>query len=778
MRPPDKQGLFTNRPALTALVIYAAGIFLGVYFNLSIAILLVAIVILSLTGFTLHLKQLKTISTIFLYTVLLVCGIMQYRIAVDNFPPSHIKKIADYGGNTSIIGEIIEEPDIRSDKTYLTIEVDSLVWRNRQFASSGKILLKINQATSAFSFDDQVRFKGYLFSPGEARNPGGFDYSRYLTNDEIFAMMVLDQAEDIDIKKTIPGFSVWRIERYFINNIVIPIRTMFIEGFRHYLPANLASLLAGLTLGEKRDISPEIAKLFTDTGTLHLMAVSGSNVAIVAGFCIWVLAWVDRRARIVVTIVAVIFFSFLTRNEPSVVRATVMAIVGLVGFYRKRNADMMGLLGFAGLIILIWRPLWLFSVGFQLSIAATAGIIYFVPKFNSIINLGHGRLSKILYIPIMAFVTTIAAQVAVLPITAEYFQRLPLAGLIANLPMILLAGILTIGGILFLPFILIGGIAGSAYAFILKWLLSMIKPLLNFFANLPCAVINVNPPGVLKIILFFATIYFITELLFNRRKSRKGILLASAALIVNLGIAYLKGPPEESLNIIDCGLDRAILYAVPDGRNYLWFDCNELDSCQQIGQTLIPYLGTMGVGRIDTVFTDGTSKLKTLAEQIHVGNVLQYMDFEYGGNADTSGVNPYLIREFILNDKVNVGQILSDNNKELITGGIFFSLKAAGGKCILAGNMAPLLADCAIMPAAVIELPWSVQPYGVIYEKLKLCPPQLIVFSPEKSHAAAIGRRTELTYFSEQVWATSFTGSFRIRFNGPEIQIDHMVERR
>jgi hypothetical protein len=82
------------------------------------------------------------------------------------------------------------------------------------------------------------------------------------------------------------------------------------------------------------------------------------------------------------------------------------------------------------------------------------------------------------------------------------------------------------------------------------------------------------------------------------------------------------------------------------------------------------------------------------------------------------------------------------------------------------------------MPAALIELPWSVQPYGIVYEKLKINQPQIIVFSPGNYQSVSFGKKAQLTYLSERVWATSLAGSFRIRFEESNIRIDHMVGPR
>jgi len=114
----------------------------------------------------------------------------------------------------------------------------------------------------------------------------------------------------------------------------------------------------------------------------------------------------------------------------------------------------------------------------------------------------------------------------------------------------------------------------------------------------------------------------------------------------------------------------------------------------------------------------------------------------------------------------------------LTTGSIFFSLKMAGGKCILAGNMESVMADGAIMPSVLIELPWSVQPYGIVYEKLKSANPEIVVFSQGFDGSVSLEKRAQLTYLNERTWATSFAGSFRIRFEESDIKIDHMIEPR
>lgn len=776
-KPP---GLLSKRPALKAFIFYSLGIASGVYIKIFPLVAIFIAVLLAIAALIFHYRQIVQRVTWLLYLSLFVCGIAQYQIATSGFPPTHVKKIADTNSHVTVVGEIVEEPDIRPDRTYLVVEVDSLTWRKRVLKSSGRILVKIKEPSVLFSFRDRVRLSGYLFSPGGPRNPGGFDFARYLNIKEIFGMIVLPRGEDIWLIDK-PGGSWWTDKlgspyKFFINRLVAPLRQILLDGYDKYLPKKHASLLAGFVLGERRDIPDDIARLFRDTGTLHLMAVSGSNVAIIVGFFWFILAQVNRRLKIIIILVAVVFFSFLTRNEPSVVRASVMASVGLLGFYRQRRADFFGLLGFAGLLLLILNPLWLFNVSFQLSYAACTGIVYFVPKFTSVVKPGKGLVSKIFYWIFMIFITTFAAQLAVLPLTAEYFHRLPLVGLVANLPMVPLASILTISGVIFLPFILLGDIAASIFAWPVEVVMSVIIPLLDFFAGLPMAVINVSPPGIWKIILFFAAVYALTEFVYHKRLSTSSILACISALCILVWMAYLKGPKTESLAFIDCGPDRAVLFCDSDGKNFLWYDCHEEDVCRQLEFNLIPFLYRMGINQIDTVFTNDKVKLSHLADEIHIGNFLASSDLKAIEPSKIMATNPYILAESILNKRVKFVKLKSDNNSKPLTDGLFFKLRTAGGECILAGALSARYVDVALSKALIVELPWTVQPYGPVFERLKAFPPDLLVFSPDKRRFPSVRDRQQLTYMSERTWATSMSGSFRFRFEEGKISIDYMVK--
>ena len=777
---PDRQrppGLFEGRPALKALVVYSTGIIIGNYLPLApIAVLFLTISVAVSAGIF-HFRSCHQTTTILLYISLLLCGTAQYKIASSGFPPTHVGKIAESGNTVTIIGEIVEEPDIRTDKTYLVVEVDSLTWRKRDLQSSGRIRIKIKELSTSFSFRDRVKFTGNLFIPGGPRIPGGFDYAMYLINREIFGMIVLSRGDDIKIIEK-PSPPWWRsFDEFFVNNMVAPVRKTLLDGYKKYLPSDQAFLLAGFVLGEKRNIPENIDKLFKDTGTFHLMAVSGSNVAVVVGFFLIILYPLNRRLKLILLLSVIIFFSFLTRNEPSVVRASVMAAVGLIGYTRQKNADTIGLLGFAGLLLLIWQPLWLFNIGFQLSVAACAGILYFLPKFHIKSKYKKYRLKWCLKWVYLTLVTTISAQIAVLPLTAEYFNRLPIAGILANVPMIALAGILTIAGLIFLPFILLGDAIAVIFAWPVKLLMSIIFPLLGFFTDLPMAVINIGSPGICKLVIFYCFLYVLSEWVFNKRLSIKGLIVSLAALSGLTWTTYFTGPAPESLTFIDCGQDRAVLFCTSDKKNYLWYDCHEENNCDQIEFSLLPFLHKQGIDHIDTIFTINKDKILAAASEIKVGNILRSDELIGTDRYSIIGGNQYLSLESILNNRVKFVWFKSDNNSEPLDDGYYYELETAGGVCILAGGLSPYFADRLKQPALILELPWSVQPYGIVFDNLKDYPPGLLVFSPDKGGSPVIRDKRKLTYMIDRTKAASIVGSFRIRFENGQVKEDYMIKR-
>ena len=217
-----------------------------------------------------------------------------------------------------------------------------------------------------------------------------------------------------------------------------------------------AALLAGFVYGDDRGQLPEVVHDFRATSLTHLLAVSGSNVAFVLLLFAPLLAGLRPRARLVAVAVLLVQFAVLTRGEPSVLRACVLATLAVGAHAVGRRASATRLLALAVIVLLLVDPLLVRSVAFQLSVAATAAIV-----------IGARRISRLLWGPPwlrLALAATLCAQAGVLPVQLAVFGSLPLVSIPANVLAGPVAGPAMVWG---LVGGMVGGLAGDAVASVL-----------------------------------------------------------------------------------------------------------------------------------------------------------------------------------------------------------------------------------------------------------------------------------------------------------------------
>jgi len=218
-----------------------------------------------------------------------------------------------------------------------------------------------------------------------------------------------------------------------------------ISGVTSRLPDTDAALLRGLLIGDDRDHPEELVRAFRAAGMGHLVAVSGQNVALVLAWVAPLIAGRRRSVRVAVIVLVVALFAFVTRLEPSVVRAAVMVIIvrGAAAYGREIGAARALLVTVA--VLLVVDPFLVRSVGFVLSVAATAGLVFLTPGLASV--LGTGAVARIA-------AATIAAQLAVAPFALWWFGSLPIVAVPANVVAVPIAsGVMVVG----LPLVLACG---------------------------------------------------------------------------------------------------------------------------------------------------------------------------------------------------------------------------------------------------------------------------------------------------------------------------------
>lgn len=185
--------------------------------------------------------------------------------------------------------------------------------------------------------------------------------------------------------------------------------------FGRLLPADEAGLLSGIVLGSKKALSADLYEALKQTGTLHIVVASGMNVVMLAGFLMSFLAiFFKRKTALIPLVILIWFYALLTGFEPPIVRASIMASLAYLGQELGRSASGGRILAACALLMLLFDLSLLGNVAFQLSFASTAGLVFIQPIL---------KRSKNIFLKTESFSTTLAAQIATLPIVVLNFGQ-------------------------------------------------------------------------------------------------------------------------------------------------------------------------------------------------------------------------------------------------------------------------------------------------------------------------------------------------------------------
>ena len=590
-----------RRPAFYALAFFVCGIVLGDSFDLPIT-LLSSVSALALAFCLVFLLRKQTgDATFFLILALVSAGFARHELLTRDFPRNHVSNYLNLGSSVTIFGRIADEPDVREDKTFVILEVETISERGRTYPVLGRIILKIKESTFKFDYADDVKLTGFLSQPTSARNPGAFDYRRYLGRKRIFGIVNLAHAEEVEILKSTEESDYW-------SGVVIPLRRWIQSVFDRTLSGDHKALLSGFLLGETREISKRVYTMFRDTGTVHLLAVSGSNVWLVVAVILGALTLfrVPKVVRIGLSLACIAIFANLVHNDPPVVRAGIMAAVVLLGTLLYKDVDLVNVVSFAGLMILFVSPVFLFDVGFQLSFASVFGILLLYPHLRKLVSTWVGRSHmKLWKWIIMPALISVSVELILFPILAYYFNMIPLVVVVANIFIVPLAGL----SVVLACFTVFSAIFSFSVAGIFSasnWLcLDLTLRLTEFFASLPAAKLSISTPSTFAFLLYYLFLWMIVASLASRRK----YLLFSVLIVANVFIwrlAFSRSDDPLKVTFLDVGQGSCAVVEAPNGENLI-INAGERSENYDAGEYLVvPFLNHSGITEVDRLILTGT----------------------------------------------------------------------------------------------------------------------------------------------------------------------------
>lgn len=271
---------------------------------------------------------------------------------------------------------------------------------------------------------------------------------------------------------------------------------------REYIPEPQASLLNGMVLGSREDLSPEFKKALSNTSTIHMVVVSGQNLTLLSGFIMTLAPILGRKKTILISLSLSIFYSLLTGLQIPVIRAAVMVFFASYAQLIGREGDSIRILFITALIMLIFNPNWLLSISFQLSFLATLGVVALSPELLKLFD-------KVPEFFRQDLAVSLSAQILTLPIIALNFHQISTIGILSNiLTLWTVAPIMITGAVLILMSVLGFNLLAQLFSLIPMIFLTYFVYMIEFF-NQAWASIYVPNIGVVSWLGYYLIVFSI-----------------------------------------------------------------------------------------------------------------------------------------------------------------------------------------------------------------------------------------------------------------------------
>ncbi len=595
-------------PAIKFTLLFIIGILIQKIFQIDINLIYLLFTVLFFISIILFVfyKKLKFAALINLISVSLLIVLTGFILSDihyknQNYLPSYIlkeKSLTAFGKISNI--ELKKEENI-----VLKLDVDSVAFEKTKIICKAVLFarlkderkFKIDSLYNIISPGNYVSLSGIYLKGMDKRNPGEFDYGKYLSEQGISGTLNIYNINDIKI----------------INNNADPIlqsifkiRKMLDEKISEFHDPQTAGLLRGLLLADRSNIDYDTRTEFINSGVIHVLAVSGLHVGFIAFIFIILLGRFNIYLKSIITMLGLLSFMILTGMPASVFRATIMAIVIIISFLSNRTTNLFNSLAVAALIILILNPGELFQPGFQLSFSAVLSIAAIYPVFREKINLVPRKFHFLKNILLFTGIS-LAAQLGTLPFTLIYFGKLSIVAIAANLVVIPIIGLIVADAILTLTLAFILPLLSSYYAAANNFFAKVLFFIVHLTGSYEHSFIWIRNFSFIDAVIFYCFLIIgILGIKMFQNKLAKIVLITSVVVNVFLYCSMdnkeLLSSNELSVLMIDIGQGDSFLLKFPDGETAL-VDAGDATKNFDNGERVImPLLNHFGIEKIDYGF--------------------------------------------------------------------------------------------------------------------------------------------------------------------------------
>ncbi len=560
-------------------------------------------------------------------------------------------------GPVTLQGVIVAPVRQTPDGLVLVVAATRHIIHENAQVLQGRIRLKWREPARSLVYGEHVEFTARLREPYGTRNPGGFHYGDYLKRQGIHAVASVQGPEAIRVFK---GETLGIVRSTL--GVVDQWRHAIHQGATANLSRPALGLFLGMILGEQSYIEQDIRDAFMASGTVHILSISGSHLGLLALIVFagarWSMRrlpafWLERlsvhltatRFAVLITLPVVSFYTLLAGAEMATIRSWIMIVVCCVGIWMGRERNLMTALAVAALLMVLPYPEAIHDISFQLSYLSVAAIGMVLlarkPEDSTIPGLPIASLPErpSWYVALwdkgkLAWFFTVAVSLVTLPLVAYYFHQIPWLGLVSNMVIVPVVGILVIPiGLLSGVGVLVSGSEALPLAIVNQWVFDLLAQVVIGLSHVPGAEWHVASPSISLMLVFWGVLIGLW-LLKHKPIIRWCCVTMLGAILVWWAWSPRTGwePGTLRVTFLDVGQGDATVLELPDGQTVL-IDGGPAYRRLDMGRAVIgPFLWNRGIHRLDYV-------VATHPQWDHVGGlpwVLQAFDVgEYWSNGVT-----------------------------------------------------------------------------------------------------------------------------------------------
>ena len=545
---------------------------------------------------------------ILIIMIMFLLGGFRLNISLNN---SVLLKYKDE--NLELKGRIVEVLLKNDDYSRYMVVLEEFNSNNKSYEVKDKTILKVS-GNIDLKVGDNIRFPSKIESPNKDKNPGSFNYKRYLKGENIYYLLST-RSNNIRVLS--------RGDITFLEGLVTSFRGKILSVTEEYIGIKYGGVISSILLGDTNYLNEKMDNAFRDLGVSHVFAVSGLHVGIITFFLFFIfnILRLNKKLSVIMVIVIIFLYGYLIGYPTSVLRASIMFAILILSTILHRRYDGVNIISLCAIFLLTYNPYYLFSLGFLLSFITTLSLVVLTNKIRYGLLKEYKVLGKYLS-PI------IAVQIGITPLLIIYFNKINLFAPLLNL---IIIPLISLGIILSLIMILISFLSFKLTYIISKLLiliLHFIDILVSSFYSLPMGNIYCGIMEIEEILIYYLVVMILFKIIDLRLFSNelKRVVFLYLVIVILFSMTFEIFDTKVYVDFIDVGQGDSALIRYKNN-NFLIDTGGSIFGDLDVGKEIVlKYLRVLGINKLDGVFIshfheDHAKGLLSIADEIKINRV-------------------------------------------------------------------------------------------------------------------------------------------------------------